>query len=79
MTSDKTNMKKLLAMAVGCVRGIIGFWVAHDPSQYRVTIHLVQNLPLTLKQKFSFGLVRPGQARPTRNLRFEVNGRFCTI
>ena len=27
----------------------------------QLTIQLVQNLPLTLKQKFCFGLARPGQ------------------
>ena len=43
---------------------------------YRVTQHVVRNLPLTLKQKFPFGLARPGQARPKRNLCFEVNGMF---
>ena len=31
----------------------------NDP--YRVTIQLVQNLPLTSKHKFCFGLARPGQ------------------
>ena len=45
---------------------------------YRVTGQLVQNLPLTSKQKFRFGLARPGQARPKRNFYFEVNSRFCT-
>ena len=34
------------------------------PVQYRVTITLVQNLPLTSKQKFCSCLARPGQARP---------------
>ena len=38
---------------------------------YRVTIPLVQNLPLTSKQK-----ARPGQARPKQSFCFEVNGRF---
>ena len=47
-------------------------------STYRVTIQLVQNLLLTSKLKFRFGLARPGQARPKRNFCFEVNGRFCT-
>ena len=28
---------------------------------YKVTHEVVQNLPLTSKQKFSFGLARPGQ------------------
>ena len=45
---------------------------------YRATIHLVQNLPLTSKLKFRFGLARSGQARPKRNFCCEVNGRFCT-
>ena len=45
---------------------------------YRVTIQLVQNLPLTSKQKFRFGLDWPGLARPKRNFCFEVNRRFCT-
>ena len=38
----------------------------------------MQNLLLTLKQKFCFGLARTGQARPKRTFYFEVNGRFCT-
>ena len=45
---------------------------------YRVTIQLVQNLPLTSKQKFLFCLDWPGLARPKRNFCFKVNGRFCT-
>ena len=44
--------------------------------KYRVT-HLVDsNLLLTSNQKFRFGLARSGQARPIRNLSFDVNGRF---
>ena len=43
---------------------------------YRVTITLVQNLLLTSKQKFRFGLARAGQVRPKWNFWFEVNGRF---
>ena len=31
--------------------------------QYRVTEQLVQNLPLTSKQKFLFGLAWPGRAK----------------
>ena len=46
--------------------------------QYRVTHILVQNLPLTSKEKFHFGLACPGLARPKRKFTFEVNGRFCT-
>ena len=42
---------------------------------YRVTEQLVQNLLLTSKHAFRFGLARLGQARPKRNLCFEVNGR----
>ena len=38
--------------------------------------HVGQNLPLTSKKKFRFGLVRPGQTRPKRNFCFEVKGRF---
>ena len=45
---------------------------------YRVTIQLVQNLRLTSRQKFRFGLVCPGLARPKRNFCLEVNWRFCT-
>ena len=45
---------------------------------YRVTEQLVQNLPLTSKQKLRFGLACPSLARPRRNLCFEVNRRFCT-
>ena len=43
---------------------------------YRVTIQLVQNLRLTSRQKFRFGLVCPGLARAKRNFCFTVNGRF---
>ena len=32
--------------------------------EYRMTIPLVQNLPLISKQKFRFGLACPGVARP---------------
>ena len=45
-------------------------------SMYRVTIQLVQNLQLTSKPKFRFGLARTGQGRPKRNFGFEVTGRF---
>ena len=38
-------------------------------TSYRVTHHVVQNLPLTSKQKFRLGLA---------NFRFEVNRRFWT-
>ena len=38
--------------------------------KYRVTIQLVQNLLLTSKPKFRFGLVCPGLARPKRNFCF---------
>ena len=31
--------------------------------RYRVTHHVVQNLLLTAKQKFCFGLARPGQVK----------------
>ena len=34
---------------------------------YRVTHLVVQNLPLTSKQKFHFGLAWPGHARPGQN------------
>ena len=43
-----------------------------------MTILLVQNLPLTSKEKFRFGLASPGMTRPKRNFSFEVNGRFST-
>ena len=43
---------------------------------YRVTIQLVQNLLLTTKPKFRFGLAWPGLVRPKQNFIFEVNGRF---
>ena len=43
---------------------------------YRVTIQVGPNLLLTSKQKFRFGLARPGHARPKRNFCFEVNRRF---
>ena len=45
---------------------------------YRVTIQLVTKLLLTSKQNFSFGLARPGEARPKQNFYFEVSGRFVT-
>ena len=45
---------------------------------YKVTIQLVANLPLTSKLKFRFGLACPCLARPKRNFGFEVNGRFAT-
>ena len=44
----------------------------------RVTIPLVQNLQLTSRQKFRFGLACPGLARPKRNFCLEVNWRFGT-
>ena len=47
-------------------------------NMYRVTHHIVQNLPLTSKHKFCFGLAMPGHARPKRNICFEINGRFWT-
>ena len=47
-------------------------------AEYRVTIPLVQNLQLTSRRKFHFGLARPGQARPKQNFCLEVNWRFCT-
>ena len=47
-------------------------------TEYRVTIPLVQNLRLTSRQKFRFGLARPGQTRPKRNFSLEGNRRFCT-
>ena len=43
---------------------------------YRVTITLVQNLPLTSNQKFRFGLTCPALAMPKRNLCFEINRCF---
>ena len=60
----------------------LDFKLARDSNKvgvlYRVTITLVQNLLLTSKQKFRFGLARAGQVRPKRNFWFEVNGRFAT-
>ena len=44
---------------------------------YRVTRLLVQNLPLTSKVKFRFGLARPGQARPKRNFTLKSTGGFA--
>ena len=35
----------------------------HNNRLYRVTHHVGQNLPLTSKQKFRFGLARPGKAK----------------
>ena len=56
---------------------------AHDEERhlrgkvkYRVIILHVQNLQLTSKPQFRFGLGRPGQARPKWNFGFEVNRRF---
>ena len=40
---------------------------------FRVTIPLVQNLQLTTRQKFRFGLACPGLARAKRNFCLEVN------
>ena len=46
---------------------------------YRVTEQLVQNLLLTSKQKFRFGLAWPGDWRgQSRTFPPEVNRRFCT-
>ena len=49
-----------------------------DAKRYRVTHQVVTNLPLTSKQKFSFGLAWSGLTRPKQNFGFEFNGRFCT-
>ena len=61
---------------------IFGFTLPNDARHattlYRVTNQVVQNLQLTSKQKFRFGLTWPGLDRPKRNFCFEVNGRFCT-
>ena len=46
--------------------------------KYRVTHHVRQNLLLTSKQEFRFGLAWAGLARPKRNFCFKVNGRFWT-
>ena len=58
----------------------LDFKLARDSNKvgvlYRVTITLVQNLPLTSNQKFRFGLTCPALARPKRNFCFEVNRRF---
>ena len=43
---------------------------------YRVTIPLVQNIPLTSKPKFHFGLACPGLARPKWNFCLAFKGRF---
>ena len=43
---------------------------------YRVTHQVRQNLLLTSKHKFRFGLASPGYARPKQNLCFDVNRRF---
>ena len=45
---------------------------------YKVTHHVVRNLPLTSKQKFRFGLARQGQARPKRNFCFDVKWEVLT-
>ena len=45
---------------------------------YRATHQVLANLPLTTKQKFCFGLARPGQDKPKQNFCFDVNGRFAT-
>ena len=52
--------------------------IVRNKVSYRVTHHVVQNLPLTAKQKLHFGLAWLGLARPKRNFCFEVNGRFWT-
>ena len=43
---------------------------------YRVTHHVGQNLPLTSKQKFRFGLVWPGLTRPKQNFFWMSTGGF---
>ena len=60
-----------LRYVLGCERAEVAL-----KEIYRVTITLVQNLLLTSKQMFRFGLARAGQVRPKRNFWFEVNGRF---
>ena len=51
---DLVHVERVLALD--------GLWGGHThmTSMYRVTIPLVQNLPLTSKQMFRFGLARPG-------------------
>ena len=46
---------------------------------YRVTHHVVKNLPLISKQKFRFGLSLSGQARPKQNFCFDDNRRYGSI
>ena len=55
---------------------VVTYFELTDYVKYRVTITLVQNLPLTSQQKFCFGLTCPALARPKRNFCFEVNRRF---
>ena len=49
------------------VESEMGLQVEGFISLYRVTIPLVQNLQLTSKQKFRFGLALPDLVRPKRN------------
>ena len=64
-------------MRYGRLREYVAF--EYMVNQYsRVTHQVVANLPLTAKQKFHFGLARPGQAGPNRNFCVEVHGRFAT-
>ena len=50
------------------------YWNKLSYTGWPLTIQLVQNLPLTLKQKFRLGL-----AWPTQNFCFDVNGRLCSL
>ena len=44
---------------------------------YSVTHHIVQNLLLTSKQKFRFGLARPSRARTKQNFSLKSTGGFA--
>ena len=65
----RSNFYADSATHVACMGKRI-FYLYHLPHLYRVTRLLVQNLPLTSKVKFRFGLAWPGQARPKRNFTF---------
>ena len=66
-----------IRVSVGCMYTFVPklTWLMVVSTLYRVTHLLVQNLPLTSKEKFRFGLACPGLARPKRNFSY---GRFCT-
>ena len=70
ISQNNTMAMKLFSLLFGMVLQLCSLVL------YRVTHHVGSNLPLTSKDKFRFGLVKSGQARPKWNFCFDVNGRF---